>query len=543
MHAVRSERDGVRPMDMERVVDWQQLRAVVDLNLKQGFRAAVNPTTGKRAHPLRQVIVSMGLVGLFFSSGARRCEDLQTFLAFLFSASFAIAALSVLPDSLDGRRRNFELLVSKPISSATLLAARAVNLLIIATLITGSFSVAPLISAIWIFGSSWILAGALFLLLIIGSFSVVAISLTTMVVAAQWFNIDRLKTLAQFLLVAINLSLMGSSFLLSSDLVTGSESTRVSLAYIPEVKLVPSVWFADFLVSDFGITANLERAGALVVVAFSLLIGIRLDLGKRYPKLIDRLLESDERPATTLRTVGLLEAVGRMPLAGHLLVPAQPLAIATLILTLTQREVMSRLKILAPRAILIALFVASLYLGDRYFSPMLIASYGFMALMSGFELIKETSQPAACWPLLAAPVDARQIIKGMRLVVTLKYVALPAALVSIALFLTSPPLLAGLLALCYLVEARCVTSAMILFSPTLPLSRDHATTPPFIGLGASLVVTVVTSIGYITVVFAYSLYEYAGLAVAAISLIVLAFASYLLDRGAASRLAAIQYEH
>jgi hypothetical protein len=533
---------GERAAPLEGAVDWQQLRAVVGLNLKQGFRAAHNPRTGKRAHPVRQIIVSMGLIGLFFSSGARRCDDLPTFLAFLFCASFAIAALSVLPDTLDGRRRNFEVLVSKPISSATLLAARAVNLLIIATVITGSFSVVPLISAAWLFECSLILAGALFLLLIIGSFAVVVISLTTLLVAAQWFSIDRLRTFAQFLLVAINLSLMGSSFLLSTDIVTGAESTKISIASIPSLKLLPSVWFSDFLVSDFGLMANLERAGALAVVMCSVLIAMRLDLGKRYPKLIDRLLESDDRPTNPLLTVGLLEAVSRVPLLGQL-VRAQPLAIATLILTLTHREVMSRLKILAPRAILIAFFVVSLGVGDRYFSPMLIASYGFIALLTGCELLKETSQPAACWPLLAAPVDAIQIINGLRLAVTVKYVALPAALVIIALFLTSPPILAGLLALCYLVETRCVISALIMISPALPLSREHATTAPLLGMGASLGVTLVTTIGYVVVVLIYSLHQYVGLALGGVSLMGLIFTSYWLDRGAASRLAVVQYEH
>src|SRR6185503_3631919 len=315
----------------EGVVDWQQLRAVVRLGLWQGFRSALKPGTGKRAHLLRQLIISMGLVGLFFSIGARRCDDLPTYLTLLFSVAFGIVGLSVLPDTLDGRRRNVELLSSKPIASTTLLAARAVSVSIVSALITASFAIAPLISAALVFKCSWILVGGLFVMLNLGSFAVVVMSLTILVLAARWFNLDRLRTFAQFLLVAINLSMMGLSLLSMSELAIGSESTRFSFSAFPSIKLLPSVWFADFLVSNFGATANLERTAAVLLFLSALLIATRLDLGKRYPDLVDRLLESAERPTSRPLTVRLLETASRLPLIGGWLAPAQPVAIATLI--------------------------------------------------------------------------------------------------------------------------------------------------------------------------------------------------------------------
>ncbi|HEU4387223.1 MAG TPA: hypothetical protein VFV34_05460, partial [Blastocatellia bacterium] len=196
-----TERAGRPRGPVEGVVDHRQLRAVVELTLKQGFRGALKPGTTKRVKPLRQLIVSMAVVGLFFSSAVRRSEDLPTYLILLFSTTFAIVALSVLPDTLEGRRRNIEVLSSKPIASRTMLAARAVNLLFISGLITACFAAAPLAAAKFSFQCSWILAGGLFLLLLLGSFAVVVISLTTLVLAAQWLNLDRLRTLAQFVLV------------------------------------------------------------------------------------------------------------------------------------------------------------------------------------------------------------------------------------------------------------------------------------------------------------------------------------------------------
>jgi hypothetical protein len=527
----------------EGVVDRRQLRAVVELTLKQGFRGALKPGTGKRVQPLRQLIVSMGLFGIFFSTTVRRSEDLTTYLIFLFSTAFAIVALSVLPDTLEGRRRNIEVLSSKPIASRTLLAARAVNLLFISGLITACFGAAPLVAAKWAFACSWGLAGGLSLLLLLGSFAVVVISLTALVLAAHWLDLDRLRTLAQFVLVAINLGLIGLSFLSMRELATGSASSRISLLTIPYIKLLPSAWFADFLVSDFALSANLERAGALLIFVGAFLISTRLDLGKRYPKLIDTLLEPENRPANRPLTVSLLDAVRRIPLVGRRIIPAQAFAVATLILTTTQREVMSRLKILAPRVTLIVMFILSVTLDNRYASPLLLAFYGFIGVLSGCDLIKQSAQPEASWPLLAAPIDARQILRGMRLVITVKYFLLPAVLVAIAVFLTNPPALSAILALCYVFETRSVIALLILISPALPLSREHVTAAQLIGVGASMVVALATTVGYVVIVTTYSFSEYAGLSAGLLVFLGLLVASYLFERGAATRLRELQLEH
>jgi hypothetical protein len=158
-------------------------------------------------------------------------------------------------------------------------------------------------------------------------------------------------------------------------------------------------------------------------------------------------------------------------------------------------------------------------------------------------LIKQSSQPAASWPLLTAPINSLEIIRGMRLVVTVKYFALPATLVALALFLINPPVLAGLLVLCYLVETRCLISLLILMSPALPLSAEHVTTAQFVGLGVSMGVTLVTTIGYVIVVSMYGMFEFLGLGVGAIGLMMLVVVSYWLDRGAAARLSKLEYEH
>jgi hypothetical protein len=58
-----------------------------------------------------------------------------------------------------------------------------------------------------------------------------------------------------------------------------------------------------------------------------------------------------------------------------------------------------------------------------------------------------------------------------------------------------------------------------------------------------MVATLVTTIGYVTVTGAYGLFGYIGLGLGVIGLVMLVFASYWLDRGAAARLQKLEYEH
>ena len=65
----------------------------------------------------------------------------------------------------------------------------------------------------------------------------------------------------------------------------------------------------------------------------------------------------------------------------------------------------------------------------------------------------------------------------------------------------------------------------------------------FTSVALSLAVTVITTIAYVLVSFAYEMFGYFGLAVGVVGVIGLGFASYGLDRGAAARMGKLECEH
>src|SRR5437868_13677963 len=71
-------------------IDWRQVRALVDLHLKQNLRPGRHSTTGAKIHPIRQLIVSMGMLGLLFIGNVRSCADLWILFFLLFFVMFVL---------------------------------------------------------------------------------------------------------------------------------------------------------------------------------------------------------------------------------------------------------------------------------------------------------------------------------------------------------------------------------------------------------------------------------------------------------------------
>jgi hypothetical protein len=523
-------------------VDWQQLRALIELLLKQGFRPSLLAVKGSRSHPLRQLVVGMTLLGIFFIGNAKYCADPDTFFYFLFTVTFGVVSLCILPDTLDARRRNVEVLDSRPVAKRTLLAARTSLLFMLAGIITVCFGLPPLISTRIFFGCSWGMIAELWLLLVLGSFTVVVLWLTGLLMAAQWFNLDRLRTLAQFALIAVNLSVMGSSLLAMSGVDGLSKLRPMSLAHRPLLHLLPSVWFANVALGDSGAWAICERGGALLLFVFAIYLSCGVDLGKRYPRMQERLLSPDESPVRSPMAVRLLDWT-RLHFPGRWLANDQAAAVARLIMIATQRELTSRISVVVPRLLAVVFFIAA-FVGDEYaIAPVLLMIYGFMALVDGVHIVKGNPQAAASWLLAATPVEPRDVIRGTRLVIIWKYFAFPGLLTVIVLAASYEPALAAILILCFLVEARCVISLLFAIAPAWPLSREQTTTNSWMSLVTSLVITTISSTAHVVIVTAYEFMSYAGLMLGVMGIAALITLSYLLDRGAASRLAQVDFSH
>jgi hypothetical protein len=123
----------------------------------------------------------------------------------------------------------------------------------------------------------------------------------------------------------------------------------------------------------------------------------------------------------------------------------------------------------------------------------------------------------------------------------LKYFALPTVLVSTTFFYYHPPLLAGILALLFVVEARVVISLLLALRPALPLSQEQVPGNAFTGFTISVGVAIVTGIGYGIVVTLERVFPYVGVAIGFCGVILLVFCGWLLERAAQSRLANIEF--
>ncbi len=523
------------------VIDWRQVRALVELHLKQGLRPGMHAATGARVHPIRQLVFSMGVLGLFFIGNAKACVDLQSFLILLFSVTFAMAVFGAMPETLDSRRRNVEVLVSKPVDSRTALAARTLTLFYSIGIIATCFSVAPLISTHWFFSSSWSQIGGAYLMLALGAFSVVMLSLTAIIYSARWFNVDKIRGLAQVLFIIVSLGMTGLSLVSARGLALQRRGSSISLSSSMAVRFAPPAWFAGFLSGPLDLYTNIERIAAILLTGLAIIMALRLDLGKRYPDLVERLLAPDEKPARVPASVLLVERLGRIPVIGELIAPRQAMAVASMVLTLTGREVVSRLSSLTPRLLVIAFFAIGLFAGDQTISPLLIGFYGYINLISGCDLVKQSPRSEASWLFSSAPVDGGQLIRGARLAIGLKYFALPALLVAVTMFLRHPPLLALLVSIGYLVMGRCIVALTLVTKPAVPLSLEQQPAQTFLGFTFMIGISLVSTIGYALVVFAVDKLGSLGIGLSAAGIAFLSLAGYGLDRAAANRISRLEY--
>jgi hypothetical protein len=538
--AARSPASYDQPAD-ENLVIWSQVRAMVELHLKQGLRKRTT-ALGKQVKPVQQIVVVMLAFGLLFTIAGRRAADLETFLILLFTSTFTLVSLNLLPDTLDARRRQVELLASKPINSKTMLMARTMNLLILAALISTFFSVIPLATLPVFYGEIW-LVPPIYLTLVAGSFAVAVLWLTLLILVARWLNLERLRLFVQVLLTIVSLGLMVLSIVATAIPGTDGIPATISLAGNHAVDFLPSAWFARIFTGGRGSITMIERLGALLMVGASSYLTLRVDLSKRYPDLSDILLASDARPARATLAARAVRLLSNIPVLSTLLAPPPAAGVASLIIIATGREVVSRLKVLAPRVVLIGLFLWGLTSEDRFVSPSLITFYGFMSLIDGWEIVKQSQQAQACWVLLTSPLDARHLSGGIRLALMIKYFSLPLLLVTLTFFFRHPFELAAVLSLLFLAEARAVISLLLALRPALPLSQEQVPGSVLAGFAISIGVSTVTNVIYAVVVAFEELFPLSGVVIGVIVLLFMVFANLLLERQARTRLSRLEYAY
>lgn len=520
----------------ENVIDWKQCAALLRLLMLQVVRPnpGVKSTFGR--NPLVQLAFSQALMGLVFSTNYRLCQDAFTYLSLVFTTALTMAALVIIPDSYDVRQRTAELLGSKPISHKTLATARTGMLLLYAVLNVCCFSAAPLITARGVFGSSWtIVVGSIFML-VAGAFSLTVLWLHAMLFMSTLVGLDRLRSIAQLVLVV---AYMGT--LVTSAAVNAwhwSSQLSISLSEYRLIRLWPPVWFSSFLSDDFSVAANFERAGVVALVGVGLWVALKLNLGKSYPQMVEKLSQPDDIPTSRPLSVRALDLIRQIPALGERLVSSQAFAAASIIMTVARRDEISRLKTVAPATMLILSFVA-LFVDTRY-ALLLVTYSGFISVVEGLNSVRGSSQPGASWLFHAAPLDLRELNKGIRLVIGIRYFALAAALSTICWFLSHPPLQAFIMSIGYFFVASLLVSLQLAMTPAMPLSREILRSSALSNIVLISLVHVSSVTGYIVLELMMNLFGMAGLVIAIAAVACLAIMSYLCKRWSVERLARLE---
>jgi hypothetical protein len=333
-------------------------------------------------------------------------------------------------------------------------------------------------------------------MLLLGAFTAATLWLHLMLAALRWISAERLRKLVQTALAVFNLavamlSLISFGFaeaLSLPDPMRGLGRGRAVL------EVLPSTWFALFWHREW--LSAPHRVAVILLVAATVALALRGGLEKYYPHLLEQAALPTPSAARRSLAASLLEALMRLPPAARRLFPPASLGLGVAVLTLTQREEVSRLKVLVPRLVAVLFFLLGLRAGHELLPLSMLAYFSFAAAIEGLDAVGQSAHAPASWVLHAAPLPGGEAARGVLSAVTLRFLLFPLSLLAVLLFRRHPPLLAGLLAAGTFFAARAAVAAGLALWPALPLSREQRATQSLIGLAVGFVLTVAGGVAY-----------------------------------------------
>jgi hypothetical protein len=418
------------------------------------------------------------------------------FLVRLFAATFLLVSLAIAPEPDELRERHREILSSKPIAARTLLAARCIHLLVLSALIVTAYGLVSFVAAAWHFGVPPRLAAAEYAMLVLGGFTTALLWLYTMLGALRFVRVETVRKAIHAALAVFTVGLALFSVGLAGGRAGIVFPARLGRALGALLGVLPSTWFARFWLPAPAGASVLERAGVVVLAGSALGLGLSGILDRRYV----HLAEMSGRPAAGAvrapMAAKLLAALLRLPLVAARLSAAPAIGVAIAILTLTQREEVSRLKVWLPRMLAAVFFVLGFHDGGALLALAMLSYFAFGGMVEGLDVVGQSAQADASWLFFAAPLSRRDVARGLMLAVTLRFLVFPLLLLSVLLFRTHEPLLAALLGLGTLFAARATTAVALALRPGLPLSREHRGAQTFVGFAAGFALSMAGAAAY-----------------------------------------------
>jgi hypothetical protein len=456
-------------------VDGGQWRALIRLLLTQSLRDGSDSNTGVKTRPIRQITMSMGMLGLLFLSNMSRSADLPSYLTLIFVSAFTFVFFAIVPDTRVVRERHAEILGSKPLSARTLLLARLALLMTLGVLIATLFGVVPLLASHWGFGASFGLIAVELLSLMLGAACTTVFWLVGISVAMRYVPPERIRRVSQSLLM---LAILGVSFLSMSYRFGFSGRFQVHGA----LEWFPATWFARASLGGYP-QASFERTAVAAVLMFALGVPFVRTLERFLPGYTE-VLSSPEKRLRKPLTLRLLEAIAGIPLLGPLLLPKGSLGVAGALLLSGAREDINYTRSLGNQVVALGLFAYSWWAHAPMASNILVYLV-ILGAIEGVRVARQSPQAPASWIFYAAPVRVSDVRRGIFSVVLCRSVLLPLLLASILAARELRPLLAATIILAYSVEAYAVAAATLAIAPAMPLSYEQSA-PSFVQVIGSI---------------------------------------------------------
>jgi hypothetical protein len=471
-----------RVVPVEGRIDGDQLRAMLGLLLGQGFRPGLDRSSGVKGDPRRQLLLSMGLMGVFFTPHLWRATDLSAGLVLLYAGVTVLVLLAIVPETQEARERHVEILGSKPLARRTVFAARGAMLAVLGTVIAAAFGLVPLVAAKLRFGASWARLSVAYLGLVLSAFVAAVAALVLVTLALRVWSPDRVRRVSQNSLVFLMLGLWVSSLLTVPQLFSGGLLRYRFAGAGGALEWLPSTWMAR-LAAGGSPHPMLHAAGTVAMVGAAVVLGLGGGLERFLPSFVETVPSPEPRSRDPLGC-RVLRLLARAPVLRDRWLTAPAAAVAETAIRSARAEDLTRVRSTTQHVMGLGVFVLA-FTGD--FSLVAHSLLLFLAVGGAIEaarLVRQSTSPEASWLFRAAPLRGADLLHGIEATVLLGN-GLPLVLLAVLTARDRAPAVAVLLIVGYVLAAIGLVAATVAVDPALPLARE-ATVSSFGGIVAGL---------------------------------------------------------
>ncbi len=467
-------------------VSATQAAALVRLLLGQMLRKGISPATSAMIHPLRSIVLNLGVVGVFFSFNAGS-QDLATYMRWLFAGALGMVIVTLEPETSEARARLVDALGVRPVSAATFFISGLIARTVVLLVSVAAFTAIPLIAAAARLDLSVGAAVAAAALLALMAFAMASLWLHAYAAAVQRVRPETLRRANQAIAVVILLSIIVASSGLGSSLAASAPRAVDFMAPVAAMMahVLPSTWFADALTVPATSVEWAQRAGLVLVLclAFMPLVG---DRERRGRAIADALARAHERSALRPQVLRRGAATWLVDLARPLLHP-QAHGIARAITLHSERDEGARIRRIANAVLAGIGAIIALVLRIRSLGEWLVVYTCFVALIEGLDAARRSPDGAAAWIFFTVRASPKRILAGSRLAALVTTTLLPLACLALILFVARPPVEALACLLAMVVLLRGSAALYLAARPAMPLADNGPQLMPALGAGLALI--------------------------------------------------------